>query len=52
MPNNGADWRLVCADRHNLDTDMQGPMKLSPTESETSFLPRPRFDQNPKNHQM
>lgn len=31
---------------------LRGAMKLSPTEPETLFLPRPGLDQNPEDHQM
>ena len=30
----------------------QGTMKLSPKVPEMLFLPRPRLDQNPKDHQV
>ena len=48
----GADGEQWPQRWHNSDTDMQGPMKLFPAEPETLFLPRPRLDQNPKDHQM
>ena len=37
---------------HNWDTDMQGPMKLSPIGPNTLFLPKLGLDQNPKDQQM
>jgi hypothetical protein len=43
----------IGADREFNDwTETQEPMKLSLTESETLFLPGPRLEQNPKDHQM